>query len=362
MRRLLPNTIFARLFGLVLAALILSQLLTGILFFTFGPRHTQPPPFPDRPPMSGTEFRTEPGTDIAVRPGPRRHFLHFPAGPGFWIGQSMQLLAIAIAAWFGARTIARPIQNLAEAAEQLGDNINSPPMREHGPSEIRSASRVFNRMQQRIRLQLEERGRFLAAVSHDLRTPLTRMRLRVAHISDDIDKEKLNDDIAEMAAMIDATLNYLRGEAHSEDWQLLDIQALVETIAEDTQEAGFEVSVQGSAQPLLAQPLALRRCLNNLVVNAVQYGGGRAELSLRDNGTEVSIEIIDHGPGIPENQMQTVYEPFVRLEPSRNKNTGGVGLGLAIAREGVRRNGGELTLRNAPDGGLVARIALPRRG
>lgn len=347
----LPNTIFARLFALALLALIGSQLISVILFFTLGPgSYHIPPPggFVDGPP---------PGPPPGRRGGPPPNMW---LSPGFLTGIIAQFIAFAIAAWFGARTIARPMQQMRDSATKIGDNINTPPMIEFGPTEIRDAIQVLNRMQERIRSQLEERGRFLAAVSHDLRTPLTRMRLRVAYLDDSFDKDKMNADIEEMAAMLDATLNYLRGEAQTEDWELLDIQALVESIAEDTQESGFDVSMSGESKPLLAQPLALRRCISNLVANAVQYAG-RAELTLKDSPTSVTIEVKDNGPGIPENKINTVFEPFVRLELSRNKNTGGVGLGLAIARESAQHNGGELTLRNAPGGGLIARVVLPRK-
>lgn len=361
MKNLLPNTIFARLFALVLAALILSNVITTLLFFSFHHGEPMPPnlfsledhrgPPPHEMPF-GEAHREPP---FARPPEPPHH-----PSPGFWIAIAVQFLALATAAWFGARTIARPIQHLAQGAERLGHNINNPPLREYGPNETRSAARVFNDMQQRIRQQLEERSRFLAAVSHDLRTPLTRMRLRTTQLGENFTTQKLTDDINEMAAMLDATLQYLRGEAQTEQWQMLDVQALVESIAEDALESGHNVPISGSAKPALLQPLALRRGISNLVANALQYAGN-AELQLHDSPTQLIIEIIDRGNGIPENKMNIVFEPFVRLEESRNKSTGGVGLGLAIARDAVRRNGGELTLHNAASGGLIARIILPRR-
>lgn len=364
MKKLLPNTIFARLFALVLGALLLSHAITTLLFVSL--EHNRPlpgvfglddagAPLPGRPPLrqpgqGDLEMPFEPG-DRPPPPPPRL---------AFWLAQAVQFFALATAAWFGAGTIARPIQNLARAAAQLGENIDAPPIREQGPSEIRAAGRVFNEMQQRIRNQLEERTRFLAAVSHDLRTPLTRMRLRATQLEDSFENRKLTDDINEMAAMLDATLQYLRGETQTEQWQLLDVQALVESIAEDALESGYEVPVSGSAKPALLQPLTLRRCISNLVANALQYAGA-AELNLYDSAAQLIIEVIDHGPGIPENAMAAMLEPFQRLEISRNKNTGGFGLGLAIARDAARRHGGELTLRNAAGGGLIARITLPRR-
>lgn len=361
MKKFFPNTIFARLFALVLAALLLSNVVNAMLFISIGHGRPMPPdvsPFHDghEPPPHNLEFEPPHGGPFDRPPEPP----HGYPGPGFWIAQAVQFLALATAAWFGARTIARPIQQLAQATAQLGENINSPPMREQGPTEIRVAAQVFNDMQLRIRQQLEERSRFLAAVSHDLRTPLTRMRLRATQLGDNFITPKLTDDINEMAAMLDATLQYLRGEAHSEQWQMLDVQALVESIAADALENGFTVPVSGSAKPALLQPVSMRRCLSNLVANALQYAGD-AQLAIHDSPTKITIEVIDHGPGIPENKMSLVFEPFVRLDESRNKSTGGIGLGLAIARDTARRNDGELTLHNAAGGGLIARVTLPRR-
>lgn len=365
---LLPNTIFARLFGLLFVAIIVSQALPSVLIFAFN--SSAPPYFDrDRPPPP----RNDPFFDDEPMPGQRgsgpNHVggMHVPRE--FIASQILQFLALTLAAWIGARFIARPIEDLAQAASRLGDNLNSPPIDESGPEEAVRAARVFNRMQQRIVAQLDERARFLAAISHDLRTPLTRMRLRVEQLDDtDSDrsytesmfKKKLGEDIGEMTLMIDATLNYLRGEAQTETWQLLDIHALLESMTEDAQEGGHDVALTGSAMPLSVQPLSLRRCIGNLLDNALQYGG-QAEITLRDTAYGVMIEIRDRGPGIPENKMNAVFEPFVRLESSRNRHTGGVGLGLAIARETARRNGGELTLRNAVDGGLIATLELPRR-
>lgn len=363
MKRLLPDTLFGRLFGLVVLAVIASHLVTTLLFlFVATPGRELPPPPPPPPRLAGPDARPPLALPVSPRPEHRR-----PPPPGFWLALAIQSAALTVAAWYGARMLARPIQRLANAAERLGDNLSSPPIDEEGPREARRAARVFNRMQGRIRAQLEERERFLAAVSHDLRTPLTRMKLRLETLAaarpDDVRQrnahQRLREDIGEMAAMLDATLDYLRGEAHAEAWQRLDIQALADSVAEDARDGGADVRVEGCARPIEGLPQALRRCLDNLVDNAVRYGE-RATIALLDSPASLIIEVRDAGPGIPENRIAQVMEPFVRLETSRSRDSGGVGLGLSIARDAARRNGGELTLRNAPAGGLIARVSLPR--
>ena len=352
MKRLLRDTLFVRLFALVLGSMIVSQIITTGLFFAFGHGgHRLPPPPPAersmRPPPSVDAPRLEP------QPRPPN-----PISPLF-IALGVQCVGLGVAAWLGARVLARPIQGLARASGALADNLDAPPVPAVGPAEAQEAAHAFNRMQARIRAQMDERTRFLAAVSHDLRTPLTRMKLRAEQVSDTGIRTAMRTDIDEMNAMLNATLEFLRGSAQTESWQTLDIQALLEAIVEDARDEGHDISLSGEARPIAALPSALRRCLDNLVNNALRYGQ-RADIALRGDAQGVTIEIADAGPGIPENQMNAVFEPFVRLEASRNKNTGGVGLGLAIARDAVRRHGGELTLRNAPAGGLVARVWLPR--
>jgi protein-histidine pros-kinase len=366
MKRFLPDTIFARLFLLVLMAIMISHMMTFVLLLAFfgerqhrGPDARKPPPtveagapMPDTQAPRGRPFGRQPDMIIAgyaVRTPP----------PGFWISVASQLFALTVAALFGARMLARPIQRLGHAAAELGTDLNRPPIAETGTAEARQAARVFNQMQQRIRQNVEERGRFLAAVSHDLRTPLTRMKLRVERLQEDAARDKLREDIAEMAAMLNATLSYLRDEASAEPWQLLDVTALLESMVEDAVEAGEVVAVSGHAAPLLTRPVALRRCLSNLLQNALRYGHS-ARIGIDDTKALLTIEIRDAGPGIPEDQMEAVFQPFVRLENSRNRSTGGVGLGLAIAREAATQCGGTLTLENAPGGGLTARLALKR--
>jgi protein-histidine pros-kinase len=218
---------------------------------------------------------------------------------------------------------------------------------------------VFNQMQAQLRRQLEERDRFVAAVSHDLRTPLTRLRLRAEALRDPGERRGFQQDIDGMEEMIRATLDYLRGAADEEPFVPLDVGALVLSLADDHPAGPDAVQVEGHAQTVRAQASALRRAIGNLVDNAIRYGE-RAHVRLRDEPGRLCIEVTDRGPGIPPDQLEQVFEPFYRLEVSRNRHTGGVGLGLAIARDIARRQGGSLTLRNLPGGGLLAVLGLPR--
>lgn len=265
-----------------------------------------------------------------------------------------------MAAWIAARWLSRPINQMARAASELGESLERAPLDDtRGPSEIRQASMVFNQMQARLKQQIAERNRFLAAVSHDLRTPITRLKLRAEKIdAQDLQKD-IQGDINEMTAMIDATLDYLRGEGRPEEPCFLDVSALVHSLAENAGERGEVVTVSGIAQPIMAQAMALQRCLNNLIENALRYGN-RADIELDDTGDKLIISIRDAGTGIPEEQLEAVFAPFYRLDASRSRYTGGVGLGLSIARDLAQKQGGSLTLRNASEGGLIATLALPK--
>lgn len=272
-----------------------------------------------------------------------------------------RILASASTAWVAARWLVNPISRMAMAANELGKNVNAAAIDEtSGPAEVRQASKVFNQMQTRIKRQLEERDRFLAAVSHDLRTPLTRLKLRAEKIEQQALQSDVQNDINEMTGIIESTLDYLRGGEQSEETCLLDIDALVQSMAEDVIEGGGDVTVVGSAGPIELQPIAIRRCLNNLIENALRYGE-KAVIDISETDDKVVIAIRDSGPGIPVGQLEAVFAPFFRLEESRNRYSGGVGLGLSIARDMVRKQGGDVVLKNAPEGGLVATLVLPRR-
>jgi len=353
MRRLQPDTLFSRLFALLLWLVIISHasMLLSLGTFTAGVQ------FPDGSVqvLRDGEAVTGPLAVVVTRPA----LVTWTALTVLWPVMGTMLAALILAAWFGAGMLTSPIRRLSEAAARLGDNLDGPKVAEAGPSEARQAARVFNRMQERIRAQVRQRATFLAAVSHDLRTPLTRIKLRVEQVDDDALKTKIRADLDEMTEMLNATLEFLRDEADSEPRQMLDIQALAESLAEDARETGRTVTVWGGAAPLMAQPVLLRRCLSNLIDNALRYGH-TARISLRDSGAELVIEVEDDGPGIPEDKMEAVFEPFARLESSRNKHSGGFGLGLSVAREAALRHDGDLRLVNRREGGLIARLSFPR--
>lgn len=334
-----PGSLFARLALLLCVAVLSSHVLALTLLFEMGP---PPPPPPSAGPLP-------PGAPHG--PGPWH--------AGLWLDIGVRLGVLMLAAWVGARWLSRPMRELARAARELGDDIDRPALPEFGPRECREATRVFNQMQARIRQQRGDRDRFVAAVSHDLRTPLTRLRLRAESLAPQTQRQGFRRDIAEMDDMIRLTLDYLCGGARTEATVPVDPQALVAALVEDQRACGHRVTWAGQAAPVPAQALALRRCLGNLVDNAVRYGG-QAHVTLHDAGHRLSIEVQDAGPGLPEAELTRVLAPFYRLEASRNRHHGGVGLGLSIAHDIARRHGGELTLHNAPGGGLLARLTLSR--
>jgi signal transduction histidine kinase len=217
-------------------------------------------------------------------------------------------------------------------------------------------------MQRDLRRYLETRAHALAGVSHDLRLPLTRLRLRLERLPEGELRSKIEEDIAEMDAMIGSTLEYLGAGSAAEKPVRLNLNALLEGVVEDMEPLGAHITVRGEASaPILAQPQAIRRCLANLLENARRYGGPNIDLQIKDAATEVEIRVEDRGPGIPAADMERVFEPYVRLEASRARHTGGTGLGLAIARAIARANGGDIALQARAGGGLAAVLRLPRR-
>lgn len=270
------------------------------------------------------------------------------------------LAAVLVLSLVAVRWATRPLDALADAADELGRNIHRPPMEESGPIEVVRAARAFNTMQLRITAYLRERTSVLAAMSHDLKTPVTRLRLRAELLADPQLRLKFTRDLEEMEGMVAATLDFLRGTAGSETAQPVDMTALLESLQADLSETGGQVTITGRAlRPYVGQPTALKRCVRNLAENAVKYGKS-AFIEVDDNDERLRILVRDEGPGIPPAELDRVFDPFYRLEGSRNRDTGGTGLGLTIAKSIAQTHGGELTLENRPGGGLDARLTLPR--
>jgi signal transduction histidine kinase len=270
------------------------------------------------------------------------------------------LAAVLLLSYVAVRWATRPLHVLAGAADALGRDIHRPPLAEDGPTEIRQAAQAFNSMQRRLVRFIEERTRVFAAMSHDLKTPITRMRLRADLLEDEELRQRFEADLKEMEAMVTQTLEFMRGLGGEEAAREVDVNALLESLQSDNEAMGRAVRVEGHAgAPLSARVSLLRRCLANLVDNAVIYGQ-RATVRVEDGPASLVIRVLDEGPGIPEAEREKVFEPFYRLDPSRSRATGGTGLGLAIARNIAHMHGGDITLRNRPEGGLEAALTLPR--
>lgn len=273
------------------------------------------------------------------------------------------LVSIAALAFVIARMTMRPLQELAEAATALGRDINRPPLAESGATEIVQATRAFNAMQARLRHYFSQRTHMLAAITHDLQTPLTRLRLRLEKVGDAELREKLIGDLSAMQMMIREGLDLARSIESSEPMRPTDIDSLLDSVCADAVDGGQDVEFHGHPGiSILGRPQSLRRCLTNLIDNAVKYGQYARVYIIpeRKDGQElVSICVRDGGPGIPEEYQQKVFEPFFRLETSRSRESGGTGLGLTIAQNIAQQHGGVLSLRNLPEGGLELRLSLP---
>jgi len=269
------------------------------------------------------------------------------------------LVTILFLSWVAVRWVTRPLQLLATAADELGRDINRTPLPEDGPAEVSRAARAFNTMQSRLVKFIDERTRLLTAMSHDLKTPLTRMRLRVELLEDGIQREKFEADLLEMEAMVTQTLEFMRGLSNREPAQAIDIMGLLERLRAENEAMGRTVTIEGRVtRSLKGEAQLIKRCLSNLIDNAILYGQ-RAEIALEDGPDVLTIRIRDHGPGIPESAIDKVFEPFHRLEGSRSRDTGGTGLGLSIARNIAQAHEGEVRLRNHQAGGLEAILTLP---
>ncbi|MDE2385811.1 MAG: two-component sensor histidine kinase [Alphaproteobacteria bacterium] len=267
--------------------------------------------------------------------------------------------AVAAVAIVAVRTQTQTLAALSTAADQLGRGEAVPPLAEAGPLEVANAARAFNTMQSRLKTFMDDRVKMLAAISHDLRTPLTTLRLKAEFVRDKANRQSLIDTIEEMTVITEATLALTRAEAAQEPTRLLDLSHLLESLRDEYAAKGLKVGMgQMTGAQALVREVALKRALRNLIDNALRYGGSAA-LGLEQHGEDAVISIVDEGPGIAEAEQERVFEPFVRIETSRSKETGGIGLGLAIARGIAKSHGGGITIANRREGGLRAELILP---
>lgn len=286
-------------------------------------------------------------------------------GDLIWRVYAIRILIVVALVVLAVRWVAEPLSRLAKAAQGLERNVTlAKPLKETGPTEVRHAAHAFNQMQKRIVTQLEERDRFLAAVSHDLRTPMTRMRLRLALLdasNHDNSVAKLRADLNDMESLVTSTLTYIQAEQQISAVQKIDLNSLVHSLCQDLQELGHDIQVSGSAGgPIDADSLSLKRALSNLLDNALRYGHN-VQVQLAGNATHASVTVFNEGPPIPEAILASITQPFIRGEPSRNAATGGYGLGLSIVEAVARNHHGQLVIRNRPEPvGVSAHFELPR--
>ena len=290
-----------------------------------------------------------------------------PAGrlrPFLWSRVSLSIIlmtvAVVVLSVWATRRATRPLAQFADAADRLGLDVNAPPVDESGPREVHHVARAFNTMQKRIQTFVRDRTQMLAALSHDLRTPITRLRLRAEFIEDAALQKKMLDDLEQMEAMITSTLAFSRDDAGDEPRKPFDLAVLLQGLCDDAADTGQNVTFNGPARLTYSgRPIAMKRVFANLIDNAVGYGGC-ARVGLESNDGQINVTVTDDGPGIPDDQLDQVFAPFHRVEQSRSRETGGVGLGLAVVRSIVRAHGGEVTLANRDEGGLLATVTLPQ--
>jgi signal transduction histidine kinase len=316
---------------------------------------------PDKcPPIRslGAVVRFADGQRVRIE-GVREPLPRPPRHAEFLANLKLMAAIMALVAWFAVRPVLQPLRRLSEAAEAFGRDPEHPPMDESGPAEVRQAMATFNRMRERLRAHIEERTRILAAITHDLKTPLTRMRLRLEQCEDEPLRDRLVEDVAAMQALVNEGLALARSLDSGQPAQTLDLAALLQSLCDDAEDAGADACFEGPAGALVSgRPEALRRSFLNVIDNAVKYGGS-VRVSLEREGGHWLVRVRDFGPGIPERHLKDVMQPFFRLETSRSRETGGTGLGLPIAVNLLAAQGGSLSLRNPPDGGLEACVRLP---
>jgi signal transduction histidine kinase len=297
------------------------------------------------------------GRWIVVRPVPRIGLSPWQQRIALWF--ILSAIAMAPITYIFARRLSAPIRLFADAAERLGRDPRAPPLHVKGTAEIGVAARAFNDMQERLRKYVEDRTAMVGAIAHDLRTPLTRLRFRIDSLPDDEQKAKIEADIDQMEAMISAALTFVRDASRPGERTPLELSSLVESLCDEMAETGAKTQMDAAEKVVVeGDPMALRRLFANLLENAVKFGGRARARVFCDAGNAV-VEIDDDGPGIPPADAEKVFEPFYRREPSRSRQTGGIGLGLAVVRSIARGHGGDVVLVNRNGGGLTARVLLP---
>jgi len=281
------------------------------------------------------------------------------SGHGTLVSTSLMAFGVILLSVLIARWLTRPIRSVANAVSALTPDGPLAKVPEAGPHEVRELAVAFNEMQARIRELVARRTQSLAAVSHDLRTPLTRLKLRIEDLGEPAVQNAISADIDEMEQMIESTLSYLKGEEASEPTRPIDLGALLGTIIDNARDAGHDAAID-MPHPIVVtgRLIGLKRAFSNLIGNALRFGSYVA-VSAEPVGASIRVVIDDNGPGIPDDQLTMVLEPFVRLEHSRNRETGGVGLGLTIAKNNIEAHGGVLSLSNRPEGGLRVAVTLP---
>ena len=299
--------------------------------------------------------RMEDGRWATVEPP---HGLIDPWQMRLLIALGITALLLAPLVWLMARRLTRPIRQFAEAAERLGADPDAEPLTPSGPLEVRTAIAAFNDMQASIRGHMRQRTQTIAAIAHDLRTPLTRLRFRAEQAPEAL-RDRMAGDVEEMDALIGQAMAFVRGEVQAERRERLDLATLASDCATGFAETGAAVTFSGGASlPVEGDPAALRRAVANLIDNGVKYGGG-ARVTAASDGALAVITVADDGPGLTDDELERAFEPFHRGERSRSRETGGAGLGLAVARQAARAAGGDVTLTNRVGGGLEARLSLP---
>jgi signal transduction histidine kinase len=278
----------------------------------------------------------------------------------FGLSLATMLVAVLVLSGLVTYSLTRPLAVFASAAQRLGADVRAPPLPESGPVEIRQATRAFNEMQGRIRRFVEDRTQMIAAIAHDLGTPIARVRLRAEYIEDEEQHEKLLADLDDMEKMVFSTLAFARDDAQSEPSARVDLRILLQRVCHDAVDTGQDVTLEigDSPVPFTCHPTTLRRAFSNLVTNAVKYGK-RAEVACVRKTDSIRITIADEGPGIPPERQEDVFKPFHRLEKSRSRDTGGTGLGMTVARSIIRAHGGDIGLQNRTQGGLLVVVKLP---